>query len=102
MPSYPFECPHCQDTFDIVLSIKDYDATDTWDCLSCEGEITKKNRLMTMPSVTRVSYVDGTKRPGFAENREMLKLKQDSYNLKPEDRKEIKKEINTIASKGKK
>lgn len=57
---------------------------------------------MTMPNVTRASYIDGTKRPGFADNRELLKLKQASYDLKPEDRKEIKKEINTIKSKGRK
>lgn len=101
MPIYPFECPECEECQEVQLTIADYDTTDTFECQYCCFELTKDNRIMCAVNVTRASYVDGTKRKGFAENREMLELKKASYNMKPEDRKNIKKEIKTIERTGK-
>jgi len=53
-------------------------------------------RLMQLPNVTRASFVDGTKRSGFAEMREALKLERESYKLKPSERTEIKREIRKV------
>jgi putative FmdB family regulatory protein len=101
MPMYPFHCPKCDEEFDILLSMADYDTTAPWDCLHCEGTVTKDDRVMVAANVTRASYVDGTVRPGFAENREIIKLKKESYNMKHEDRKDIKKTIKEIERSGK-
>jgi putative FmdB family regulatory protein len=96
MPMYPFQCPKCEEEFDVVLSISDYDKESSWDCIQCEGVVTKDDRIICAANVTRASYVDGTKRKGFAERKEALKLKKESYNMKPEDRKEIRKTIKQI------
>lgn len=101
MPMYPFECPKCQEEFDILLTMADYDEGKVWDCLLCEGTVTKENRVLCAASVTRASYVDGTKREGFAENREIMKLKLESYNMPHEKRKDIKKTIKDIERSGK-
>jgi len=96
MPQYPFKCPECTEEFDIILSISEYEVTDEWNCLFCNHEITKKERVMCAANVTRASYVDGTKRKGFAERKEAHKLKVESYSMKPEDRGEIKKTMKAI------
>lgn len=101
-PMYPFHCQKCELEFDILMSMADYDTTAPWDCPECENKVTKKDRVMVAASVTRASYVDGTVRPGFKENKEILKLRKESYNMKHEDRKEIKKTIKDIERSGKK
>ncbi len=57
---------------------------------------------MCAANVTRASYVDGTKRPGFAENKEIMKLRIASYSMPNEKRGDIKKEIKSIEKRGKK
>ena len=95
-PLYPFECPKCDGEFDLEMTIPEYDITQVWDCQCCDSTVTKDDRIICAASVTRASFIDGTKREGFAENREMLKLRKLSYDMKPEDRKDIKKTITEI------
>jgi hypothetical protein len=96
MPSYPFHCQKCDDEFDLVMTIPVYSETEIWDCQLCEGTVTKDDRILCAANVTRASFVDGTKRPGFSELKEAHKLKVASYNMKPEDRGDINKVIKDI------
>ena len=96
MPFYPFECPACDTEFDLMMSISSYESGGQWSCESCNEPITKDNRIMTAANVTRASYVDGTVRSGFADNREITKLRTESYNLPSSERKEINKVIKKI------
>ena len=100
-PLYPFHCPKCETEFDIIMTMADYDTSAPWECLLCEGAVTKEDRVIVAANVTRASYIDGTVRHGFAENREILKLTKASYDMKPEDRREIKKTIKEIERSGK-
>ncbi len=102
IPSYPFECPECEADFDLVMRISTYEGEQMWDCPKCEMSVTKGDRVMVTSNVTRASYVDGTKRPGFAEQKLMHKLKLESYNMPHEKRGDIKKEIKNIERSGKK
>tara|TARA_B100001094_G_C18091467_1_gene750648 strand:- start:462 stop:773 length:312 start_codon:yes stop_codon:yes gene_type:complete len=103
MPSYPFTCPECDTSVEFQMSISEYSEWKSAGCSSpeCYYVLTKKDRVLTAPNVTRETYVMGTVRPGFAEQREIMKLEHASYNLRPEDRKDIKKEISTIKERGK-
>ena len=98
MPIYPFQCPGCDNEIEVLMTISQYEALDQAEH-TCGAVYTKKNRILCAASVTRASYVDGTKRPGFAENKEMLKMKMAEYSMKPEDRKEIRKERKKLEGK---
>lgn len=67
-------------------------------CPSCGG---LGKRTWSLPNVTRASYVDGTKRKGFAEGKEAARLhKELSEKAKTDkDRKEILKEIKKTGTK---
>ena len=93
---YQFECHECDTGFDLMMSISEYSDSDSWECTGCGCEVTRDNRIITASSVTRAMYVDGTKRAGFSEQREILSLTKESYNMKPEDRKDIKSTIKSI------
>ena len=97
---YPFQCPKCDGEFDIVMTMNDYDTTSPWDCAVCEGTVTKDDRIMVAASVTRASYVDGHKRPGFEEQKLIHKLRCDSYKIPNEKRGDIKAEIKSIEKRG--
>ncbi len=101
MPVYEYECPKCDTDIELVMTISTYSNEQVWECTKCEGTVTKEDRIMCMPNVTRASYVDGTVRPGFAEQKEMHRLKVESYNLPHEKRADHKKEIKSIANRGK-
>ena len=54
------------------------------------------SRIPQLSAVTRASYVEGTKRKGFADLKEANRLQKASYDLPPKERQEVKKEINII------
>ena len=102
MPIYDFKCPHCSTANELTLSIGQY---DDWSngivepvvrCESCDGLLGLDNRVISAASVTRASFVDGTRRKGFAERKEAIKLKGEMYNMKPEDRGDVKKVIKEL------
>lgn len=103
MPLYPFLCPNCNTQIELQMTIEKYEDWDSMGCpsLYCEHVIGKDDRIITASNVTRETYVMGTARPGFAEQKEILKLEKESYDLKPEDKKDIKKAINEIKIRGK-
>lgn len=100
MPSYPLECGECETQFEPVHTIPEYDAIDEWECPGCGAAVTKKNRIIMAANVTRASYVDGTKRKGFAEQREIHNLRKASYDLPHDKRKDINKTIKSIEKSG--
>jgi hypothetical protein len=65
-------------------------------CDVCEKKM--QEAYLTPPSVTRASYRDGVKREGFKDAAEMMRLKAESYRLPANQRKDIKKEIDSISS----
>ncbi len=102
MPLYDFQCPDCEAKIALEFTIKEYSEEFTsTSCPKCEdGVIGKNDRTPTAANITRASYVDGTRRPGFDRGKEIVKLKAASYDLPHDKRGDINKEINTIA-KGK-
>jgi hypothetical protein len=57
-------------------------------------------RNMCAPAIRTsdsATFVDGTKRPGFAEGREQLALQTDSFNIPKDKRSDHKKELKKIA-----
>ena len=99
MPMYDFDCPKCQEEFSQAMTISEYGDSQVFECPQCQHPCDRDDRIITAASVTRASFVDGTKRPGFAERREALSLKTASYDMKSEDRKEIRKTIKEIERK---
>lgn len=78
--------------------------TEAWDmpskCTSCGHE--ELQRMMPMPGLagleTSASFLAGTKRKGFAELKEANKLETASFDMPPEKRGEIQKEIDKLRS----
>ena len=99
MPIYPFHCPGCDEEIDNHMTFDEYEVFEEAEHPRCGAFYTKQDRIICAASVTRASFVDGTKRKGFAENKEMLKMKMAEYSMKPEDRKEIRKERKTLEKK---
>ena len=76
--------------------LRDRTEEGPWKCESC-GVDAMVETLLTAPRIrdsNSASYLDGTRRSGsFYELKEANKLKQSLQSLRPEDRKELKKEI---------
>jgi hypothetical protein len=78
--------------------------TEAWDmpskCASCGHE--ELQRMMPMPGLagleTSASFLSGTKRKGFAELKEANKLETASFDMPPEKRGEVQKEIDKLRS----
>lgn len=86
-------CKNCGH-FDEYL--RDRTEEGPWECGSCRVEAMVE-ALLTAPRIrdtNSASYLDGTRRSGsFYELKEANKLKMSLQSLRPEDRKELKKEI---------
>lgn len=86
-------CKNCGHTDEYLRDRKE---EGPWKCEACEMEAMVE-ALLTAPRIrdsNSASYLDGTRRSGaFYELKEANKLKQQIQNVRPEDRKAIKKEI---------
>lgn len=75
-------CADCDLVTDIMIDRDE--RSSTWGCPECGGPMSK---TISAPNFTRKSYVDGTRRKGFAEMKEAVKLEREMMDLPPEQRK---------------
>lgn len=91
LPNYSF---YCEEGHETVVNLP-WDARgDTTECESCGQPAEYK---ISAPNITRASFVDGTKRAGFSEGREALKIQREAKSHA--DRKEIAAEIKKMGVK---
>lgn len=89
-------CKNCGHTDEYL---RDRTEEGPWKCESCEVTAMVE-ALLTAPRIrdsTSASYLDGTRRSGaFYETAEANKLKRQMQNVRPEERKFIRKEIKKL------
>lgn len=89
---YYYKCKSCEDTVRVEWT----DRVETPnDCAVCGHKEEFQWLGGEAPSVMMHAYLDGVKRPGFAEAKEASKLTREASNTagNSQTRKEIKKEI---------
>jgi hypothetical protein len=87
-------CEECDLVTDILIDRDEQGGT--WGCPDCGGPMSK---TLSAPNFTRASYVDGTKRKGFAEMKEAVKVEREMMDLPPSKREEHQKLINKLKGK---
>jgi hypothetical protein len=89
--SIDIRCDKC----DLVAAtlVERSEKDSSWECPDCDGTMA---RTLSAPNITRRSYVDGTKRKGFAEHKEIAKLEVEEAELPASKRGEIRRTIETI------
>lgn len=93
-PNYDYQCDACGL---VEIHFVKYDDRDTpgIPCTACHTNGLK--RLLTMPSHTKASFVDGQRK--FTDMREANKLVQEAAVSKPGTAREIRKEIKKMGVK---
>jgi hypothetical protein len=92
MPKYlsiDVRCTDCETVWNELATDEELEKNE-WTCDNCGGI---GSRTMSAPTVLQASYPDGTKRKGFEDLKKAAKLETQMYNLPPNKRGEIKKEI---------
>jgi len=84
-------CEECDLVTDILIDRDEQGGT--WGCPDCGGPMSK---TLSAPNFTRASYVDGTKRKGFSEHKEIARLESEAAELPPQKRGDIQKAINQL------
>lgn len=95
MPSYKvfdWLCMDCHHREEVLVDT----SKEGWDGpRSCEACGTgESRRAPSSPTVQKASFVDGTKQKGMDDIKAISKLEVAKANARPEQRKEIQKEIN--------
>jgi hypothetical protein len=74
------------DTCDLVAAtlVERSERDGSWECPDCMGIMT---RTISAPNITRKSFVDGTKRKGFADMKEAVRVEREMMDL-PHDKRE--------------
>lgn len=86
--NYEYECIVCEVFEDRQVP---YLVRDEQFCTTCENPLV---RQFPTPGVTRASYVDGTRRKGWAEMREASKLNREAAgSMSTDTKREIAREI---------
>ena len=99
MPTYNHICLSCEQTYNVHTSIGNRDAPSI--CTHC-GQEGKRNwsGKEVAPLPMQKSFADGHVPAGrkgvMREGAEAMRLKAESFNMKPEDRKEINREIRNL------
>lgn len=93
MPNFEFKCQECESVTTEFFKIADRPEVITCDCGG-----TAKFQL-SAPNIMGTALPDGTKRKGWAEMREASKINKQMANEKPENRKEMAKEIRKLGVK---
>lgn len=97
MPMYDYTCKHCNVVFPALVTYENRD-TPEMECPVCSRQdgIT---RNMAIPTLTKASYPEGYKRPGWGELREAAKLNVEKANTPYQnkaERKRLDREINKL------
>jgi hypothetical protein len=98
--SYDFRCEseECGTVFpQIVDMAEDASSGEGPEGVHCPVCRSPAVRTISVPNITRASYVDGTDRgDAHRKLKEAAKLEKQAANMRPEKRSEIKKEINKL------
>lgn len=80
--SIDIRCDKC----DLVAAtlVERLERDSSWECPDCAGTMT---RTISAPNITRKSFVDGTKRKGFADMKEAVRVEREMMDL-PHDKRE--------------
>ena len=95
---YKWECPKCENSVEVHRKMADHaegpSKAEIKEALPEEHCRHKWHRVYEMPGLTKASFLDGTKRKGFQDLKEIAKLevKKGSANSEAE-RKEASKAI---------
>lgn len=91
--AYEIECEACNISYEKFLK-NNQEVTDT--CPTCGMPMQKRIGAPIVRDSWDASFIDGTKREGFAEAREANKLKREMRNMRPEQQMEAQREISKI------
>jgi hypothetical protein len=85
-------CAQCGLSSALVVEREEKD--DSWECPDCGGEM--KRAFLTPPAIMQRSFPDGTKRTGFQDLKEALRLESEAYDMPVNRRAEIGREIKKL------
>lgn len=88
---YDYLCNKCQEKTEYLVNVADPNWDDPKPCMKCGRG--KCFRAPSAPPVQKASFVDGTKRAGLEDMKQVAKLEHAKANLPPSQRGEIEKEI---------
>lgn len=92
-------CKNCGHTDEYL---KERTEEGPWECSECKVEAMVQ-ALLTSPRIrdsNSASFLDGTRREGaFYDMKEANRLQKQMTNLRPEQRKEVRKEIHKLGGK---
>ena len=91
MPTYYWRNSETEEEVEYVTSMATIDSF-----LDGRSDGDLWSRIPQLSAVTRASFVEGTQRKGFKDIKEARALEKASYDMPPDKRQEIKKEIKTI------
>lgn len=84
-------CEKCDLVTDLLIDREEQGGT--WECPACQGEMRK---TLSAPNITRASYVDGVKRKGFQDQKEIARLESEMFDKPLGERRQYEKSINQI------
>lgn len=91
--SQDYRCATCARVFNKIVEKAERLSPQPCESKECDGVA---GPIFTPPKISRASYPDGTKRPGFAEGREAAELEAASFDLPPAERGPLNDEISRI------
>jgi len=90
--SIDVKCQDCELVWNELVE-RELENTAKFTCPNCGG-LGKKT--VSAPTVLKATYPDGTKRDGFRDMKEALKLESEMYNKHYDKRKEYQDEIKKL------
>ena len=91
--SIDIRCDKCDLVAATLVDRQEIITHKEWECPDCAGTMT---RTISAPNITRKSFVDGTKRKGFQDHKEIARLQIEEAELPANKRSEIRRSIETI------
>ena len=82
--SIDIRCDKCDLVAATLVDRQEIITHKEWECPDCQGTMT---RTISAPNITRKSFVDGTKRKGFADMKEAVRVEREMMDL-PHDKRE--------------
>ncbi len=92
--NYDWNCKFCDLMFEAQVNYEDRDIPGIVPCTSCGNS--NVTRMFPAPRVSKESYPDGLRRPGWKEMGEAANLEVALANTKPSERKLMRKQIREI------
>ena len=94
MPNYEWSCEQCGNHWEAVVRYEDRDSPQA--CSEC-GSVGARH--FPSPTVLKASYPDGHRRKGWADMKEIARLKVEAAGARKEAKKDIVSEIRKLGGK---